>query len=111
MGPFGVVLGDECVDRGLRGFQRLERFMIIEQFAAQGQVEPFDLPRSRRRRWLGQPVRVFSPRSIHLENLARLTPSRAQTGVCGTRCKILWSAMKRATRASSPPSPTRPRMS
>ncbi|OLL70308.1 hypothetical protein Ae168Ps1_6274 [Pseudonocardia sp. Ae168_Ps1] len=31
------------------------------------------------------------------------TPSRAQASVCGTRWKVLWSAMKRATLTSSPP--------
>jgi len=56
VGAVGVVLGDESVDRGLRRRQRLERFMIIKQFTAEGEVEPFDLPGGGRRRRLGQPV-------------------------------------------------------
>lgn len=36
MRPFGVVGPDELVDRSLRGGQRLERLVIIEQFPALG---------------------------------------------------------------------------
>lgn len=37
--------------------QRLKRFMVVEQFTAQSEMESFDLPGRGRRRRLGQPVR------------------------------------------------------
>ncbi len=42
-------------------------------------------------------------RLSHLYSQEIDTPSSAQASVCGTRWKVLWSAMKRATLTSSPP--------
>jgi hypothetical protein len=54
--PVTVVLCDELLDRSLRRFHRGEQIMVIEQFAAQREVEPFDLAGRGRRRRLSQPV-------------------------------------------------------
>lgn len=43
--PVGVVLGAEGVDRSLRRVEVGEDFNVVEQFALQALVEPFDLAR------------------------------------------------------------------
>jgi hypothetical protein len=52
--------------------------------------------------------RSVGSRCSHLYSQETLTPRIAQVSACGTRWKVLWSAMKRATLTSSPPSPTGP---
>jgi hypothetical protein len=42
--PFCVVLDDPGIDRGLGGLDRGERTAVIEQLAAERQMEPLDLP-------------------------------------------------------------------
>ena len=56
MRPRGVVLAHPPVDRSLGGSQVGERDGVVEELAAQGAMEPLDLPRRRGVAGLGQPV-------------------------------------------------------
>jgi hypothetical protein len=75
--PVEVVLGDEPVDRRLRRLQRGERTAVVEQLAAQGEVESLDLPgRGRRRRLVSRCVMPFS-RQILSNNTSPPLPNRS----------------------------------